>query len=72
MSALLSDEEVAKLTGYTRPADQVRWLTRNKVRFYRQRVDGRPVVPRDALVDKPAREVEGPRWEALRERKKAA
>lgn len=46
MSAFLSEQEKFELTGYRRPADQIRWLQRNRIPYYVQRA-GRPVVRRD-------------------------
>ena len=44
MSALLTDAEVEKLTGYRKPALQVSWLVRNGVPHHVNRF-GRPIVP---------------------------
>lgn len=41
----LSDEELAEITGYTRRADQIGWLTRNKWTFALSAVS-KPVVSR--------------------------
>ena len=38
---LLTDDELAELTGFTSPKSQRRWLAENNIRFLR-RPDGRP------------------------------
>lgn len=45
-AAFLDDDDLRRLTGYKRPADQARWLEENGVPFVRNRL-GRPVVRRD-------------------------
>lgn len=42
----LEPAELVVLTGYKRPADQARWLERNRIPFTVNRL-GRPVVRRD-------------------------
>jgi hypothetical protein len=59
MSALLTDEEVAQLTGYKRGALQAAWLLEHGIKHWRNAC-GRPVVPRSAIDGGP--EVEGPTW----------
>lgn len=51
----LSRDEVRELTGYIRPADQIRWLRRQGLLFWIN-ARGRPVVPRDAVAAQPARQ----------------
>lgn len=46
MSAFLDDEDLIRLTGYKRPADQARWLEGHSIPFLRNRL-GRLVVRRD-------------------------
>lgn len=46
MSAFLDADDLVTLTGYKRPADQIRWLERNGVPYTVNRL-GRPVVRRD-------------------------
>lgn len=48
-SLTLTPAEVAELSGYRRPAEQIRWLTQAGVAFFIGR-DGRPRVIRAALV----------------------
>lgn len=38
---ILSDRELRELTGYERPADQIKWLERNGVKYTLRR-DGQP------------------------------
>lgn len=45
----LSQAELVELSGYRRPAEQIRWLTKAGVTFFIGR-DGRPRVIRAALV----------------------
>lgn len=51
----LTKEEVADLTGHYRPAIQVRWLRTNAIPFILGG-DGRPKVPKQALLDKVERD----------------
>lgn len=44
MTGFLTDADLQQLTGYIRTQDQARWLTRNRVKHYRQRLTGKPVV----------------------------
>lgn len=46
VSAFLDAQDLQTLTGYKRPADQIRWLERNGVPFTVNRLN-RPVVRRD-------------------------
>jgi len=52
----LTNEEVADLTGHPRPAIQIRWLRTNAIPFI-QGGDGRPKVPKQALLDKLERDI---------------
>jgi hypothetical protein len=45
-AAFLDDDDLKRLTGYKRPADQARWLEDNGIPFILNRL-GRPVVSRD-------------------------
>lgn len=51
----LTAEDLRQLTGYCRPADQIRWLRRQGLLFWIN-ARGRPVVPRDAVAAQPARQ----------------
>ena len=44
----LTADQLHELTGYKRPAYQVKWLATNRVHFY-VRADGRPVVTEEAI-----------------------
>lgn len=46
LTAFLSPAEIETLTGYKRPADQVRWLQRNAIPYLLDRCR-RPVIRRD-------------------------
>jgi hypothetical protein len=46
MSAFLSPADLFSLTGYKRSADQIRWLKRNGIAHYVNKL-GRPVVWKD-------------------------
>ncbi len=46
MNAFLEHDELVTLTGYKRPADQIRWLGENGVPYMVNRLK-RPVVRRD-------------------------
>lgn len=48
-SLLLCPAEVAELTGYKRPGDQIRWLDRERIP-HRVGADGRPKVIRAHLM----------------------
>ena len=50
-AAFLDDDDLRRLTGYKRPADQARWLERQGVPFTKN-ARGRPVVRKD--MDKTA------------------
>ena len=50
-AAFLDDDDLRRLTGYKRPADQARWLERQGVPFT-MNARGRPVVRKD--MDKTA------------------
>jgi len=65
---LLTASELATLTGYVRPAAQIRWLQRNGLTHY-VRADGYPVVPRWVL-ERPgeAFRAQEPNFEAIRAR----
>ena len=59
--SFLPPSDVEALTGRKQPAAQIRWLSRNGLRFF-VRADGRPAVPADQVFpDRPA----GPNLEAL-------
>jgi hypothetical protein len=45
---LLTEKELADLTGYVQAAAQIRWLQRNGLTHY-VRADGKPRVPRWVL-----------------------
>lgn len=45
----LSDDELHDLTGYVRPSAQVRWLSSNRIKFYRNALN-KVRVPRDAIA----------------------
>lgn len=40
----LTPDELLQLTGYRQRAAQIRWLRRNRVRFYLQGITEKPVV----------------------------
>jgi hypothetical protein len=48
--AFLDDNDLKRLTGYKRPADQARWLEEHGIPFILNRL-GRPVVRRDMQTD---------------------
>jgi succinate dehydrogenase/fumarate reductase flavoprotein subunit len=48
--AFLDDNDLKRLTGYKRPADQARWLEEHGIPFLRNRL-GRLVVRRDLQTD---------------------
>ena len=67
----LTEEQVVELTGYKRAADQAKWLKRNGVQHFRQRINGRVIIARDALaVREKVAEVEGPRLDWIPRRKR--
>ena len=56
MSAFLSADDLVLLTGYKRPADQARWLDRNRIPFTIN-AKGHPVVPRDMTTKRKEPEI---------------
>lgn len=68
---LLTEAELADLTGYRRAANQCQWLKTNRIPFYRQRLTGKPRVVRAALTGPSARaaEQEGPNLDWLKQTK---
>lgn len=48
MLDILTDDERVVLTGYERPAYQVRWLIQNGIHHWKRK-DGVPVVPRSSI-----------------------
>jgi hypothetical protein len=56
MNLTLSRDELFELSGYRRPAEQIRWLTKQGIMHFVAR-DGHPRVVREALLhlnEKPA------------------
>ena len=51
-STFLDSEELRELTGYKRPADQIRWLQTNGVPHFVNALR-RPVASKDLLAAKP-------------------
>lgn len=56
MTAFLDAAELVTLTGYKRPADQIRWLLRNHIPHNVNRL-GRPVVLRNLQSEIPEPEL---------------
>ena len=59
MNALLTDEEVAHLTGRKRAALQIAWLLEHGIKHWKNAC-GKPVVPRSAIDGGP--QSDGPGW----------
>lgn len=64
MSGLLSQQEVAELTDYTRPADQRRWLDERGIPYWTG-ASGRPKVLWSDIEHGSGERSQGPRWDNL-------
>jgi hypothetical protein len=71
----LTESELQELTGYVKPAAQARWLKRNGIRFFRQRMTGCIKVPCAALTgtgDATNAVEDGPRLDWIHRARQAA
>lgn len=72
MLDILTDDELAQLSGYRRPFFQVQWLVQNGIHHWKRK-DGVPVVPRSSIEQRQHEERrQGPDLDGLQSRGRVA